>query len=51
MKKSLSRIILVMVAVFGIIFALCVAKAEDPTSSEASVAEMKKMFGKIPPRM
>jgi len=51
MKKSLPRIILVMVAVFGIIFALGVAKAEDPTSPEASVAEMKKMFGKIPPRM
>jgi len=51
MKKSLSRIILVMVAVFGIIFALGVAKAEDPTSPEASVAEMKKMFGKKPPRM
>jgi AhpD family alkylhydroperoxidase len=51
MKQSLPVGMLVMVAVFGIIFALGAAKAEDLTSSEAAVAEMKKMFGKIPPRM
>jgi AhpD family alkylhydroperoxidase len=51
MKRSLPAGIFVMAAVFGIIFALGAAKAEDLTSSEAAVAEMKKMFGKIPPRM
>ena len=51
MKQSLPLSILVLVAVFGMIFASDFAKAEDPASSEAAVAEMKKMFGKIPPRM
>ena len=51
MKQSLPLSILVLVAVFGMIFTSDVAKAEDPASSKAAVAEMKKMFGKIPPRM
>jgi AhpD family alkylhydroperoxidase len=51
MKQSLPVGILVLASVFGIIFALSVAKAGDQTSSEAAIAEMKEMFGKIPPRM
>jgi len=51
MKQSLPVGILVLASVFGIIFALNAAKAGDQTSSEAAVAEMKQMFGKIPPRM
>ena len=51
MKQSLLVGILVMAAVFGIIFSLGAAKTEDLTSSEAAIAEMKEMFGKIPPRM
>ena len=51
MKQFLPVGILVLVSVFGIIFALSAAKAGDQTSSEAAVAEMKAMFGKIPPRM
>ena len=38
-------------AALGIIFTLGAAEADDMTSSEAAVAEMKEMFGKIPPRM
>lgn len=50
-RQSLPAGILVMAAVFGIIFTLGVAKADAPTSAEVAVAEMKEMFGKIPPRM
>ncbi len=50
-RQSLPAGILVMAAVFGIIFTLGVAKAEGPTSAEVAIAEMKEMFGKIPPRM
>ena len=48
MKQSLARVILVMAAVCGIIFASGAAKAEDPTPSEAALAEMKKMLGGVP---
>lgn len=51
LRQSLPVSILVLVAVFGMTFTLQVAQAEDSTSSEAAEAEMKKMFGKIPPRM
>ena len=51
MKQSLPVGLLVLASVFGIIFALGAAKAGDQTPSEAAVAEMKEMFGKIPPRM
>jgi len=43
--------IFVLVAVFGIIFATGTPKAEDLTPSEAALAEMKKMFGGVPPEM
>jgi AhpD family alkylhydroperoxidase len=43
--------ILVMAAVCGIIFASGTAKAEDPTPSEAALAEMKKMLGGVPAEM
>ena len=46
-KQFLPVGILVMTAVFGIIFVLSAAKAEAPASSEAAVAVMKEMFGKI----
>jgi AhpD family alkylhydroperoxidase len=51
LRQSLPVSILVLVAVLGMTFTLDIAKAEDSTSSEEAVAEMKKMFGKIPPRM
>lgn len=50
-KQLLPVGILLISAAFGIIFVLSAAKAGDQTSSEAAVAEMKEMFGKIPPRM
>jgi AhpD family alkylhydroperoxidase len=43
--------VLVIAAVFAIIFVFGAAKAEDLNSPEAAVAEMKEMFGKVPPRM
>jgi AhpD family alkylhydroperoxidase len=51
LRQSLPVSILILVAVLGMTFTLDIAKAEDSTSSEEAVAEMKKMFGKIPPRM
>ena len=51
MKQSLARVILVMAAVCGIIFASGVAYAEDLTPSEAALAEMKKMLGGVPTEM
>jgi AhpD family alkylhydroperoxidase len=48
MKKLLTLGILVMVAVCGIIFASGAAKAEEPTPSEAAIAEMKKILGGVP---
>ena len=51
MAQSLARAILVMAAVCGIIFASGTAKAEDPTPSEAAIAEMKKMLGGVPAEM
>jgi AhpD family alkylhydroperoxidase len=47
-RQSLVTVILAMAAVSGIIFAFGTAKAEDPTPSEAAVAEMKKMLGGVP---
>ena len=51
MKQSLTVAILVMVAVFVIIFASGTPKAEDLTPSEAALAEMKKMLGGVPAEM
>ncbi len=51
MGQSLAKAILVMAAVCGIIFASGAAKAEDPTPSEAAIAEMKKMLGGVPAEM
>lgn len=51
LKQSLPVGIIVLSVVFGIIFVLGAAKAGDQASSEAAIAEMKEMFGKIPPRM
>ena len=51
MKQSLPVGLLVLASVFGIIFALGAAKAEDPTPSEAALAEMKKMLGGVPAEM
>ncbi len=48
MRQSLAMAILVMAAVYGVIFASSTVKAQDPTSSEAALAEMKKMFGGVP---
>ncbi len=51
MKQSLAMGIFLVVAVVGTMFVSDAVKAEDLPSSEAAVAEMKEMFGKIPPRM
>ncbi|MCP4262548.1 MAG: carboxymuconolactone decarboxylase family protein [Planctomycetes bacterium] len=51
MRQSLAMAILVMAAVCGIIFAPSIAKAEEPTPSEAAIAEMKKMLGGVPTEM
>ena len=51
MRHSLTRAILIMAAVCGIIFASGAAKAEEPTPSEAAIAEMKKMLGGVPAEM
>ena len=48
MKQFLAVGILIMAAVCGIIFASGTAKAEEPTPSEAAIAEMKKMLGGVP---
>jgi hypothetical protein len=40
-----------MAAVCGIIFSSGAAKAEDPTPSEAAIAEMKKMLGGVSAEM
>jgi hypothetical protein len=48
MKNFLAVGILIMAAVCGIIFAFGTAKAEEPTPSEAAIAELKKMLGGIP---
>jgi len=50
-RQSLAMAILVMAAACGIIFASGTAKAEDPTPSEAALAEMKKMLGGVPAEM
>ena len=47
-QKSLTMSIMVMATVFGMIFATGAASAADPTSSEAALAEMKKMLGGVP---
>src|SRR5210317_297622 len=47
MKQSLALAIFVM-TVFGIIFASATVRAEEPTPSEAAIAEMKKMLGGVP---
>jgi AhpD family alkylhydroperoxidase len=47
MKQSLTLAIFVM-TVFGIIFASATVRAEEPTPSEAAIAEMKKMLGGVP---
>ena len=51
MKQSLGMAILIMATVCGIIFISGAAKAEDPTSSEAALAEMKKVLGGVPAEM
>jgi len=51
MQQSLAMSILVTVAVCGSIFAAGTAGAADPTSSEAALAEMTKMFGGVPAEM
>ena len=43
-----SKAIMVILVICGIIFAFGNARAADPTSSEAAVAEMEKMFGGVP---
>ena len=48
MRQSLATVILAMAAVCGIIFAFGTAQAEEPTPSEAAIAEMKKMLGGVP---
>ena len=48
MKQFLAVDILVIAAVCGIIFTSVTAQAEEPTPSEAAIAEMKKMFGDVP---
>jgi AhpD family alkylhydroperoxidase len=48
MKQLLTLGILVMVAVCGIFFASGAVRAEEPTPSEAAIAEMKKMLGGVP---
>ena len=51
MKQFFPVGILVMAVVCGMIFAPGTAKAEDPTPSEAALAEMKKMLGGVPAEM
>jgi AhpD family alkylhydroperoxidase len=46
--KSLATILLVVAAAGGILVAFGTANAEDPTPSEAAIAEMKKMLGGVP---
>ena len=48
MRQSLVPVILVMAAVCGLIFVFGTAKAEEPSPSEAAIAEMKKMLGGVP---
>ena len=48
MRQSLARVILVMAAVCGLIFSSGTVRAEEPTPSEAAIAEMKKMLGGVP---
>ena len=51
MKQSSGMAILIMATVCGIIFISGTVKAEDPTSSEAALAEMKKVLGGVPAEM
>ena len=51
MRQSLDTVIFVMAALSGIIFAPGITKAEEPTPSEAAIAEMKKMLGGVPTEM
>jgi len=51
MQHSLTMAALVIAAVCGTTFASGTAKAEDPTSSEAALAEMKEMLGGVPAEM
>jgi AhpD family alkylhydroperoxidase len=48
MRQSLTTVILAMAAVCGLIFASGTVRAEEPTPSEAAIAEMKKMLGGVP---
>lgn len=48
MRQFLATVILVMAAVCGLIFVSGTAIAEEPTPSEAAIAEMKKMLGGVP---
>jgi AhpD family alkylhydroperoxidase len=48
MRLSLTTVILAMAAVCGLIFASGTVRAEEPTPSEAAIAEMKKMLGGVP---
>ena len=47
-KQILVVGLLIMVFVSGVFFASGTAIAEEPTASEAAVAEMKKMLGGVP---
>ena len=48
MKHFFAVSVLAVVVVCGIIFASGAAKAEEPTPSEAAIAEMKKILGGVP---
>jgi AhpD family alkylhydroperoxidase len=48
MRQPLTTVILAMAAVCGLIFASGTVRAEEPTPSEAAIAEMKKMLGGVP---
>ena len=48
MKKYLAVDLLVMTVVSGIFFAMDTANAEEPSPSEAAIAEMNKMLGGVP---
>ena len=50
-QQFLFMSILVTVAACGMIFSTDTARAADPTSSEAALAEMKEMLGGVPAEM
>ena len=48
MRQSWTTVILVITAICALLLAYGTAIAEDPTPSEAAIAEMKKMLGGVP---